>query len=131
VLQCNSAAVLRFVLQCDSAAAPRHPRHWTAAPQHINFTIVPDDNGRSERTYANFCAISQTPFDCTLTFCEVQPLSEDEIRKINTSEPGEMVVRAPVRAKVVVPFQVLPNLVAALQEQLRNVGGAAPGGPVH
>jgi hypothetical protein len=61
----------------------------------------------------------------------VQPLSEDEIRKINTSEPGEMVVRAPVRAKVVVPFQVLPNLVAALQEQLRNVGGAAPGGPVH
>ena len=33
-----------------------------------------------------------------------------------------MVVRAPIRAKVVVPFQVLPNLVAALQEQLRNVG---------
>jgi hypothetical protein len=99
--------------------------------KQINFTIVPDDNGRSERTYANFCAISQTPFDCTLTFCEVQPLSEDEIRRINTSEPGEMVVRAPIRAKVVVPFQVLPNLVAALQEQLRNVGGAVPGGPVH
>ena len=38
---------------------------------------------------------------------------------------------SPVRAKVVVPFQVLPNLVAALQEQLRNVGAAAPGGPVH
>jgi hypothetical protein len=26
---------------------------------------------------------------------------------------------------------VLPNLVAALQEQLRNVGATAPGGPVH
>jgi hypothetical protein len=99
--------------------------------KQINFTIVPDDNGGNERTYANFCAISQTPFDCTLTFCEVQPLSEDEIRKINTSPPGEMVVRAPIRAKVVVPFQVLPNLVAALQEQLRNVGAAVPGGPVH
>ena len=42
-----------------------------------------------------------------------------------------MVVRAPIRARVVVPFQVLPNLIAALQEQLRNVGSAVPGGPVH
>jgi hypothetical protein len=32
---------------------------------------------------------------------------------------------------VVVPFQVLPNLVAALQEQLRNVGGTPGPGPVH
>jgi hypothetical protein len=100
--------------------------------KQINFTIVPDDDGRNARTYANFCAISQTPFDCTLTFCEVQPLSEDEIRTLNSSSPGaEMVVRAPIRAKVVVPFQVLPNLVAALQEQLRNVAPAEPGGPVH
>ena len=99
--------------------------------KQINFTIVPDDKGEVPRVYANFCAISQTPFDCTLTFCEVQPLSEDEIRRINTSEPGEMVVRAPIRARVVVPFQVLPNLIAALQEQLRNVGSAVPGGPVH
>jgi hypothetical protein len=99
--------------------------------KQINFTIVPDDGGRSDRTYANFCAISQTPFDCTITFCEVQPLSEDEIRTLNAATPGaDMVVRAPVRARVVVPFQVLPNLIAALQEQLRNVN-PAPGGPVH
>ena len=99
--------------------------------KQINFTIVPDEAAGIERTYSNFCAIAHTPFDCTLTFCEVQPLSEDEIRRINTSEPGEMVVRAPIRARVVVPFQVLPNLIAALQEQLRNVGSAVPGGPVH
>lgn len=98
--------------------------------KQINFTIVPDDGGRNERTYANFCAISQTPFDCTITFCEVLPLSEDEIRALNAVAPGtERSVRAPVRARVVVPFQVLPNLVAALQEQLRNV--APPAGPVH
>jgi uncharacterized protein DUF3467 len=100
--------------------------------KQINFTIVPDDGGRGERTYANFCAISQTPFDCTLTFCEVLPLSEEEIRSLNASAPGvDTVVRAPVRARVVVPFQVLPNLVAALQEQLRNAGGAPGPGPVH
>jgi uncharacterized protein DUF3467 len=100
--------------------------------KQINFTIVPDDSGRHERTYANFCAISQTPFDCTLTFCEVLPLSEEEIRTLNAAAPGtDMVVRAPVRVRVVVPVQVLPNLVAALQEQLRNVNPAPAPGPVH
>jgi Protein of unknown function (DUF3467) len=100
--------------------------------KQINFTIVPDDEGRQSRTYANFCAISQTPFDCTLTFCEVLPLSEHEIQTLNAAAPGtEMSVKAPVRAKIVLPFQVLPNLIAALQEQLRNVGAGAPGGPVH
>jgi hypothetical protein len=99
--------------------------------KQINFTIVPDEGGGVERTYANFCAISQTPFDCTITFCEVLPLSEAEIRTLNAATPGaEMTVRAPVRARLVVPFGVLPNLVAALQEQLRNVGQPATG-PVH
>ena len=63
--------------------------------KQINFTIVPDDGGRSERTYANFCAISQTPFDCTITFCEVQPLSEDEIRTLNAATPGTDMWSAP------------------------------------
>jgi hypothetical protein len=99
--------------------------------KQVNFTIVPDDGGNPGRTYANFCAISQTPFDCTITFCEVLPLSDAEIRTINEAAPGtEMTVRAPVRARLVVPFGVLPNLVAALQEQLRNVGAPGPG-PVH
>jgi len=43
--------------------------------KQINFTIVPDEAAGIERTYSNFCAIAHTPFDCTLTFCEVQPLS--------------------------------------------------------
>jgi hypothetical protein len=47
--------------------------------KQINFTIVPDDGGDSPRTYANFCAISHTPFDFTLSFCEVQPLSQKDI----------------------------------------------------
>ena len=33
------------------------------------------------RTYANFCSIAHTPFDFTLTFCEVMPLSEKEIKE--------------------------------------------------
>ena len=41
--------------------------------KQINFTIVPDESSDAPRTYANFCAISHTPFDFTLTFCEVLP----------------------------------------------------------
>jgi hypothetical protein len=81
----------------------------------INFTIVPDDKSSEPRVYANFCAIAHTPFDFTLTFCEVMPLSEQELRSAET----EHVVRAPVRARIVVPVQFVPNLLAALQEHMR------------
>ena len=85
-------------------------------PKQINFTIVPgDDDGAIARTYANFCSIAHTPFDFTLTFCEVMPLSEKEIKEAES----EHIVRAPVRARIVVPVQFIPNLVSALQEHWR------------
>src|SRR2546425_8357002 len=102
--------------------------------KQINFTIIPDDQPGEPRTYATFCSIAHTPFDFTLTFCEVMPLSEKEIREAES----EHIVRAPVRVKVVVPVQFIPNLVAALQEHWRvfsesysNVGWNKGTGPVH
>ena len=100
--------------------------------KQVNFTIVPDDEQPGSRTYANFCAIAHTPFDFTLTFCEVLPVSEKDIR-----EAGEdHVIKAPVRARIVVPVQFIPNLIGALQEHMRvysesysNVGWSK--GPVH
>jgi Protein of unknown function (DUF3467) len=103
-------------------------------PKQINFTIVPADDSSTPRTYANFCYIAHTPFDFTLTFCEVMPLSDKEIREA----ASEHVVRAPVRVKVVVPVQFVPNLIAALQEHWRvfsesynNVGWSKGPGPIH
>jgi hypothetical protein len=103
-------------------------------PRQINFTIVPDDDAALPRTYANFCSIAHTPFDFTLTFCEVMPLTDKEIK---TAE-SEHVVRAPVRGKIVVPVQFVPNLIAALQEHWRvfndsytNVGWNREGGTTH
>ena len=84
-------------------------------PKQINFTIVPGDDPGAPRTYPNFCSIAHTPFDFTLTFCEVMPLSDKEIKDAES----EHVVRAPVRAKIVVPVQFVPNLIAALQEHWR------------
>ena len=86
--------------------------------KQINFTIVPDEQPGESRTYANFCSIAHTPFDFTLTFCEVLPLSEKEVREAEQSGT-EHVVRAPVRTRVVVPIQFVPNLIAALQEHMR------------
>jgi hypothetical protein len=103
-----------------------------ADSKQINFTVVPDETGSGPRVYANFCAVAHTPFDFTLTFCEMTPLSEKDVREAE----AEHVVRAPARARIVVPVQLVPNLIAALQEQLRtytesysSVG--ATRGPVH
>jgi hypothetical protein len=103
-------------------------------PKQINFTIVADETVTTPRTYSNFCSIAHTPFDFTLSFCEVMPLSDKEIKEAES----EHVVRAPVRAKVVVPVQFMPNLIAALQEHWRvfnesygNAGWDKGAGPIH
>jgi Protein of unknown function (DUF3467) len=104
--------------------------------KQINFTIVPDDDTRGvEREYANFCSVAHTPFDFTLTFCEVQPLSEKEIKEAE----ADHIVRAPIKARIVMPVQFVPTLIAALQENLRIFSEShspqpptsAAKGPVH
>ncbi len=103
--------------------------------QQINFTIVPDEDSHAPRTYANFCTIAHTPFDVTLTFCEVMPLSQQDVKEAQS----DRVVRAPVRAKIVLPMQFVPNLIATLQEHARAVAAqpasksddTPSGDPVH
>src|SRR5689334_22390970 len=93
--------------------------------KRINFTIVPDESHAPDRIYANFCAITHTPFDFTLTFCEVLPPTQEDLQtSAGTGGSGdaantERVLRAPVRVRLVVPTQFLPNLVAALQDHIR------------
>lgn len=87
----------------------------------INFTIVPEEPEEQktpvERIYSNFCAVSHTPFDFTLTFCEVQPLSEKDVA--DAPEDTTRTIRAPIRTKVVIPVHLVAPLAAALQENLR------------
>jgi hypothetical protein len=97
--------------------------------KRINFTIVPDESHAPDRIYANFCAITHTPFDFTLTFCEVLPPTQEDLQASTAAPaaPGaagdaastDRVLRAPVRVRLVVPTQFLPNLVAALQDHIR------------
>lgn len=100
----------------------------------VNFTVVPDETSDVQRVYSNFCAIQNSPLDFTLTFCEMLPPSEKQLREAQSSH----VVKAPIKAKLVVPVQMIPGLIAALQDNFRGYqesfgqpGGATPKGPLN
>jgi hypothetical protein len=102
--------------------------------KQLSFTIVPDESGDATRAYANFCAVGHTPFDMTLTFCDVRPLTERDIKSAEDTQT----VKAPVVARVALPFAVVPGLINALQEQMRSMQDASgqqaqgwPQGPLH
>ncbi len=82
----------------------------------VNFTVVPDETSDVSRVYSNFCAIQNSPLDFTLTFCEMEPPSEKQLREAQSSH----VVKAPVKARLVVPVQMIPGLIAALQDNFRG-----------
>ena len=83
--------------------------------QPLNFTVVPDEDPTVPRVYSNFCAIQNSPFDFTLSFCEMLPLGEKQVQQAQDTH----VVKAPVRARLVVPVQMVPGLIAALQDNFR------------
>lgn len=81
----------------------------------LNFTVVPDEDPSVPRVYSNFCAIQNSPFDFTLSFCEMLPMGERQLREAQSTH----VVKAPVRARLVIPVQMVPGLIAALQDNFR------------
>lgn len=83
--------------------------------QQINFTIVADESEAPDRVYSNFCVVAHTPFDFTLTFCEVVPPTQEDLK----TGGAERVLRAPVKVRIALPPQALPNLIGVLQEHLR------------
>ena len=95
----------------------------------LNFTVVPDEDSSVPRVYSNFCAIQNSPFDFTLTFCEMLPLGEKQVKEAQSTH----LVKAPVCARVVVPVQMVPGLIAALQDNFRQYqeSFAPPKGPTN
>jgi len=83
--------------------------------KQIKFTVVPDESTNRDSTYANFCGISHTPFDFTLTFCEMEPPTE----KLTPEAGPDQELKAPVKARVVVPIAFVPILIKLLEERLR------------
>ena len=81
--------------------------------------------GYPKRLAAAVEAARSLPFDFTLTFCEVLPPTEKAVR----AAAADRVLKAPVRAKIVVPMGFVPNLINALQEHLHacTESGGSPG----
>jgi hypothetical protein len=97
--------------------------------QQVDFNIVPDDSVDVPRAYANFCAVQNSPFDFTLSFCEMQPPTDRQLREAQTTH----VIKAPVRARIAIPVQMVPGLIAALQDNFRlyQQSFGPPRGPVN
>ena len=95
----------------------------------VNFTVIPDDDASIQRIYSNFCSVQNSPFDFTLTFCEMLPLGERQVKEAQSTH----LVKAPVRARLVVPVQMVPGLIAALQDNFRlyQESFGPPRGPLH
>jgi hypothetical protein len=95
----------------------------------VNFTVIPDDDANIQRIYSNFCSVQNSPFDFTLTFCEMLPIGEREVQQAQATQT----VKAPVRARLVVPVQMVPGLIAALQDNFRlyQESFGPPRGPLH
>ena len=95
----------------------------------INFTVVPDESSTVPRVYSNFCSIQHSPFDFTLTFCDMSPLGEREIQEAQERH----LVKAPIRARIVLPIPLVDGLIRALQEnyRLHQESYGPPKGGVH
>jgi hypothetical protein len=81
-------------------------------PKH-EIKIMPDSTLESKRIYANFAIVSKSPFDFSIQFCNVPPISD-----IHQVEKKGFVHYAPVVAEIAVPKEMIPGLIEALTTQL-------------
>ncbi|MCH7519881.1 MAG: DUF3467 domain-containing protein [Candidatus Dadabacteria bacterium] len=75
-----------------------------------NFTIVPDKNSDYNTAYSNFAAVSRTPEDINIDFCQLtQPYTIDANNKT---------ISAPIVGKIIIPANMAEGLVKALNQQI-------------
>ena len=69
--------------------------------------------------YANYCEATHSPFDLTLTFCSLTGIQPEDLTEV----PGSAETNRPAdpRARVTLPFKVVPALIKMLETQMRAV----------
>ncbi len=85
--------------------------------ERVEIKVVPDNSGESKRIYANFVAVNQSAYDFSLRFCDASPVHD--IKKVMENNRIHL---APVVAEIAIPFEVVPGLIKALQNQLEKRG---------
>jgi hypothetical protein len=84
--------------------------------QKHDIKIIPDRSLESKRIYANFAIVSKSPFDFSIQFCNVAPISD-----FNQLEKNGFVHYAPVVVEIALPKEVIPGLIDALSSQLNEI----------
>jgi hypothetical protein len=86
----------------------------TEKPIKLAIKIVPDPNIELSypRLYSNHAEIRSSPYDFTLRFCDALPLSE----KPKIIHNGIAEIKAPIKAEIIIPLDMFPNLIKAMQD---------------
>lgn len=79
----------------------------------VTIKAIPDNSITPQRKYSNFVQVQNTPHDVTLRFCDIGPIYDmDEFVK-----SGQKELAVPVVSEIVIPVNLLPNLIKALQQK--------------
>ena len=87
----------------------------TKADKGVEVNLIPSDEIVSNRVYANYVQVAQSPYDFSLRFCDATPISN--IEKVIQ---GGGAYEIPVVAEIAIPFDVMPALIKVLQEQYKK-----------
>lgn len=80
----------------------------------VEVLLIPTDGKASKRLYANFVQIQNTPFDMSLRFCDAIPFYD------TPQEQKKVRLEIPVVAEIVLPYDVVPNLISALELKYKH-----------
>ena len=64
------------------------------------------------RYYSNYVFLHSTPLDFTIRFCEALPVYDDS----KTTHAGKIELKIPIKAEIVIPKEVFPALIKAMQD---------------
>jgi len=83
------------------------------AQKSIQVKVIPDPDMELNypRVYANYAAVQSTPFDFTIRFCDAMPIFDPP-----NKGAGMLEKRIPIVAEIIVPVNILPSLINALQQ---------------
>ncbi len=79
----------------------------------VELKLKADDSMPVKRQYSNYVEVAHSPYDFTLRFCDVGPVGN--VAEL-AAKGGEHIV--PVVSEIAIPFQIVPGLIQALQNQL-------------
>ena len=68
------------------------------------------------RIYANFARVSHSQHEFAINFCDIEEFSREAAKEID----GQLVIEAPIVAKIVMPHSIMLGLLNALQQNYKD-----------